>query len=205
MDTKELIQLIDQMEQTIVDHEQELTDLDATIGDGDHGLNLAKGFKAVKEKLDQSDLKTPSDVLKVTGMTLVSTVGGASGPLYGTAFMQMSMVVKGKDCLTKDDLLPLLEAAISGIQKRGKAEIKEKTMLYMLVPYVQQLKEIPQSEWKNTHRLLLDSLKKAEANIMEMKATKGRASYLGERSQGHMDPGAKSMEYLLEVLTKAVK
>lgn len=205
MTVDELIQLINQMGDVIINHEAELTELDASIGDGDHGLNMSKGFKAVKEKLANSaSLKTPMDVFKIVGMTLVSTVGGASGPLYGTAFMQMAMVSKGKETLTIEDVIPILEAAQAGIQKRGHAEAEEKTMLDMLIPYIQTLKSVGFADMPALKAQLETTIEDARQHIIALQATKGRASYLGERSVDHMDPGAQSMGYLLEELTKVM-
>lgn len=204
MTTEELIQLIDRLGNNVIEDEDNLTQLDAAIGDGDHGLNMAKGFKAVKEKLEQGQFAKPSDVLKTVGMTLVSTVGGASGPLYGTAFMQMAMSVKDKDSLTIADIPTLLNAAKEGIEKRGHATTGEKTMLDMLVPYIDTFESVGTDDIPKLQKELISTMQEAKQKIITMKATKGRASYLGERSVDHMDPGAQSMMDMLTVVTEAL-
>lgn len=204
MTVDELVQLIHRLGNSVIKDEENLTQLDAAIGDGDHGLNMAKGFKAVQEKLKQEQFSKPSEVLKTVGMTLVSTVGGASGPLYGTAFMQMAMSVKDKDSLSIDDLSILLNAAKEGIEKRGHATNGEKTMLDMLVPYINTLESVGTNNMTQLKKDLISTMKKAKQNIIEMKATKGRASYLGERSVNHMDPGAQSMMDMLTVVTEVL-
>lgn len=204
MTTEELIQLIDRLGNNVIEDEDNLTQFDAAIGDGDHGLNMAKGFKAVKEKLEQGQFAKPSDVLKTVGMTLVSTVGGASGPLYGTAFMQMAMSVKDKDSLTIADIPTLLNAAKEGIEKRGHATTGEKTMLDMLVPYIDTFESVGTDDIPKLQKELISTMQEAKQKIITMKATKGRASYLGERSVDHMDPGAQSMMDMLTVVTEAL-
>ena len=204
MTTEELIQLIDRLGNNVIEDEDNLTQLDAAIGDGDHGLNMAKGFKAVKEKLGQVQFAKPSDVLKTVGMTLVSTVGGASGPLYGTAFMQMAMSVKDKDFLPIADIPTLLNAAKEGIEKRGHATTGEKTMLDMLVPYIDTFESVGTDDIPKLQKELISTMQEAKQKIITMKATKGRASYLGERSVDHMDPGAQSMMDMLTVVTEAL-
>lgn len=204
MTIEELVQLIDRLGNNVIEDEDDLTQLDATIGDGDHGLNMAKGFKAVKEKLEQGQFVKPSDVLKTVGMTLVSTVGGASGPLYGTAFMQMAMSVKDKDSLTIADIPTLLNAAKEGIEKRGHATTGEKTMLDMLVPYIDTFESVGTDDIPKLQKELISTMQEAKQKIITMKATKGRASYLGERSVDHMDPGAQSMMDMLTVVTEAL-
>lgn len=204
MTTEELIQLIDRLGNNVIEDEDNLTQLDAAIGDGDHGLNMAKGFKAVKEELEQGQFAKPSDVLKTVGMTLVSTVGGASGPLYGTAFMQMAMSVKDKDSLTIADIPTLLNAAKEGIEKRGHATTGEKTMLDMLVPYIDTFESVGTDDIPKLQKELISTMQEAKQTIITMKATKGRASYLGERSVDHMDPGAQSMMDMLTVVTEAL-
>jgi dihydroxyacetone kinase-like protein len=182
------------------EHRQELTDLDQAIGDGDHGINMDRGFKAVMEQMPALEEKNVGDILKQVGMILVSKVGGASGPLYGTAFMKAGMAMKGKEEMNDEDLIVALEAAADGIKARGKATTGEKTMLDSLMPAVSTLK-------KNFGEgaLTVDALIEAEQACWEgveytktIIATKGRASYLGERSIGHQDPGATSMTYIFQ-------
>lgn len=173
----------------VTENKEHLNQLDSDIGDGDHGSNLTRGAAAVKEKVSESEYENLSDFFKDIGMTLVSKVGGASGPLYGSAFISMA-----KQAKESDDLAVLLESGLDGIQKRGKAEAGEKTMVDEWIPVVEALKEN-----NLTNKVIEDSLQKTK----DMKATKGRASYLGDRSIGHIDPGAQSSAYLFESLLEA--
>ena len=183
-----------------------LTDLDREIGDADHGVNMARGFAAVVEKVpeDESDIGA---ALKKTGMTLLSTVGGASGPLYGTAYMEAAKVFAGKTAVSPEDFKAALEAAIAGIQKRGKAVKGEKTMLDALMPAYDAF-----SEKVDAGADLIEALDAACAAAAEgveytktIAATKGRASYLGQRSVGHQDPGATSATMTLESIRDFLK
>lgn len=185
----------------IIANKDFLTDLDREIGDADHGVNMARGFQAVIEKVSQDDPDIGA-ALKKTGMTLLSTVGGASGPLYGTAYMEAAKVVAGKQEMTAEDFGLCLEAAIAGIQKRGKAEKGEKTMLDSLIPALDAYKAKIEAGGSIVDGLD-DACKAASEGIEYTKtiaATKGRASYLGERSIGHQDPGATSATMTLEVI-----
>ncbi len=188
----------------MTEHRQELTDLDQAIGDGDHGINMSRGFKAVMEKLPSLEEKSIADLLKTIGMTLVSTVGGASGPLYGTAFLKAGGVVKGKDSLSNDDIIKMLEEGIGGIQLRGKAVKGEKTILDSLMPAVDAIKASIESG--DDIKKALEKGEQAAWDGVEYTktiiATKGRASYLGERSIGHQDPGATSTAYLIQAINE---
>ncbi len=183
-----------------------LTDLDREIGDADHGVNMARGFAAVVEKVpeDEGDIGT---ALKKTGMTLLSTVGGASGPLYGTAYMEAAKVFTGKTAVSPEDFKAALEAAIAGIQKRGKAVKGEKTMLDALMPAYDAFSEKVDAGADLNEAL--DAACAAAAEGVEytktIAATKGRASYLGQRSVGHQDPGATSATLTLETIRDFLK
>lgn len=166
-----------------------LNKLDTAIGDGDHGSNLTRGAAAVKEKMEETDYDNLSDLFKDVGMTLLSKVGGASGPLYGSAFLEMSKIAKDSE-----DVGELLAGGLAAIQRRGKAEIGEKTMIDEWAPVIESLKA-----GELTNDVVEDSLQSTK----DMKATKGRASYLGERSIGHLDPGAQSSAYLFEALLES--
>jgi dihydroxyacetone kinase-like protein len=194
--TQQLIEIITEMAQVIQQNKDFLTELDMPIGDSDHGINLARGFQAVVAKLPTLADKDAGTILKTVGMTLVSTVGGASGPLYGTAFMKAGAKMMGKTELTMDDLIVMLHEAVEGIKMRGKATTGEQTMLDAMVPALEALKE---------SRSLTAALAAAQDGVertKDMIATKGRASYLGERSLGHQDPGATSFTLLLGVIAK---
>ena len=173
----------------VTENREHLNTLDTAIGDGDHGSNLVRGAAAVKEKMEDSHYEELSKLFQDVGMTLVSKVGGASGPLYGSSFI--SMAKKAKET---DDFAEILAAGLDGIQKRGKAEVGEKTMVDEWSPVVEHVKE-----GTLTQEVIEDSL----AETKDMKATKGRASYLGDRSIGHIDPGAQSSAYLFETLLEA--
>jgi len=182
-----------------------LTQLDAAIGDADHGANMDRGFRAVVSKLPEVADKDIGTIFKTVGMTLLSTVGGAGGPLYGTFFLQAGMKTAGKMELTLEDWTAALEAARNGVVSRGKAEPGDKTMVDALTPAVEALKQAAAEGLSLDHALQ----NSAEAARQGMEATiplvarKGRASYLGERSAGHQDPGATSSYLLLNAATSA--
>jgi dihydroxyacetone kinase-like protein len=191
----------------IKEHRDELTQLDSPIGDADHGINLDRGFTAVLAKLPTVADKDIGTILKTTGMTLVSTVGGASGPLYGTAFMRAGMALADRHELTEADVVTALEAALEGIMARGKAQRGEKTMVDAIAPGVEVLKEA-QARGEDFHTALRRAVEAVEAGMkatIPMLATKGRASYLGERSIGHQDPGATSAFYMAQVLLETIE
>ena len=184
--------------QVISDNRDQLTELDAAIGDGDHGANMDRGFRAVVAKLPSVASSDIAVILKTTGMTLLSTVGGAAGPLYGTFFLQAAQASANKPELTLADWTACLKAALAGIVNRGKAGLGDKTMLDALIPAVEALESA-----LTTNLTLLEALQLSAAaaetgmrSTIPLVARKGRASYLGERSAGHVDPGATST-YLL--------
>lgn len=180
---------IDLFIEQILENKDYLSELDTAIGDGDHGNNLARGANALTEALQTKNPETLPDLLKVTGMTLVSKVGGASGPLLGSAFINMA-----KASHDSDDLATVLEAGLEGIQKRGKAVAGEKTMVDEWIPVVEAVK---------SKTLTSSFIDETVEKTIDMKATKGRASYLGARSIGHIDPGAMSSSYLFKTMMKA--
>jgi len=184
----------------IAENKDSLTDLDSAIGDADHGINMNRGMTAVMAKLDGGG--SDADVgalLKTVGMTLVSSVGGAGGPLYGTLFLRLGAAADGKDELTDQDWVSMVAAGVEGVQSRGKAEPNDKTMVDALIPARDALAAAVAAG-----EPFADALRAAAAAAEEgMKATiplvarKGRASYLGERSAGHQDPGATSSWLLM--------
>ena len=184
-----------------------LTDLDACIGDGDHGINMDRGFNKVMENLPTLENTDIGNILKNVGMTLVSTVGGASGPLYGSAFLTAGMKTpKDKKELEDKEVVELISEAIDAIKKRGKATTGEKTMLDAIVPAYEILKDEVEkgTDLKNA---LDKAIKEAEKGVEYTKtiiATKGRASYLGERSLGHQDPGATSITLMLKAAKEVI-
>lgn len=197
--TADLISILKGMNGIIQENKDFLTQLDMPIGDSDHGINMARGFQAVEDKLPTLEDKDVGTILKTVGMTLVSTVGGASGPLYGTAFIKAAVAGNGKTAVTMEDFLAMLEAAVEGIKLRGKSTTGEQTMLDAMVPALEAMKATSGS----TAEVLAAGLAAAQAGVestKDMIATKGRASYLGERSLGHQDPGATSFTLLLSVI-----
>jgi dihydroxyacetone kinase-like protein len=179
-----------------------LTQLDAAIGDADHGINLARGFGAVEEALAQAAVPTPGSVLRLTGATLISKVGGASGPLYGTAFRQAGKALGDGTEVDLPALAAALEAALSGVQRLGAAHEGEKTMVDALAPATSALSKAV-AEGASLADALSALAEAAEAGAqatIPMQALKGRASYLGPRSVGHEDPGAVSTALILGAL-----
>ena len=204
LDTKQMAAIVEGMAKKIEAEKEYLTELDNEIGDGDHGINLARGFEAVEKKLPSLAGGDIGVLLKGVGMQLVSTVGGASGPLYGTAFMKAGMACKGLTEIDGPAFVKAMEAAVDGIKMRGKATEGEKTMLDALCPAPKVLQD-DVTAGKSLKEALQDAAQAAEKGVEYTKtiiATKGRASYLGERSLGHQDPGATSSLYLLQVLAE---
>jgi phosphoenolpyruvate---glycerone phosphotransferase subunit DhaL len=202
-----LIDIINKIDDIIEENKAFLTELDAAIGDGDHGINMTRGFHAVREKLKTYTSNKAGDILKTVGMTLVSNVGGASGPLYGTAFMKAAIVVKDNETLDIKDFIKIMEAALEGIKLRGKATVGEKTMVDAVVPAINALQEGVIANLKPIE-ILFNAKEAAKGGVEFTKtivATKGRASYLGERSIGHQDPGATSTYLMLQVIYEEVK
>lgn len=191
--------------QVVIEHKSELSHLDRDIGDGDHGENLAKGFTAVTAKLDTTSSPTPGAVLKLVATTLISTVGGASGPLFGTAFLRAATSCGDAETLDADQVAVALKAAVDGVVARGKAEIGDKTMVDALIPAAAAARGVADAGG-SVSEVLGAAARGAEsgaASAIPLRARKGRASYLGERSMGHADPGATSVTYLLQSLAAA--
>ena len=204
LDTKQMAAIVEGMAKKIEAEKEYLTEFDNEIGDGDHGINLARGFEAVEKKLPSLAGGDIGALLKGVGMQLVSTVGGASGPLYGTAFMKAGMACKGLTEIDGPAFVKAMEAAVDGIKMRGKATEGEKTMLDALCPALKVMQD-DVTAGKSLKEALQDAAQAAEKGVEYTKtiiATKGRASYLGERSLGHQDPGATSSLYLLQVLAE---
>ena len=204
---KEVISILNKIGDVLNENKAFLTELDATIGDGDHGLNMSKGFDALKEKLKDDHGSNIGDTLKKAGMALVSNVGGASGPLYGTAFMKAAVVVNGKDSVDINDFLKILEEALAGIKMRGKGEEGDKTMIDAIAPAIVALKASIE-EGLSSEECIFKAKEAAKDGVEYTKtilAKKGRASYLGERSIGHQDPGATSSFLMIETIYNEIK
>lgn len=174
----------------VQENKQLLSDLDQAIGDGDHGINMARGLIELKKAFADKEPTDLKDVFKTAGMTMVSKVGGASGPLYGTAFLNMSKAVES-ETIDSVGLTKVIEAGLEGIEKRGKSHAGEKTMIDVWEPVVHALHQ---------EDLTDDVVDAALQKTKDLKATKGRASYLGERSIGHLDPGAYSSALLFHAM-----
>jgi dihydroxyacetone kinase-like protein len=202
-----VIRFVEGVAARIKEHRDELVQLDSAIGDADHGINMDRGFTMVLEKLPTVADKDIGTILKTVGMTLVSTVGGASGPLYGTAFIRAGMALADRYELTPAEVVAALEAALEGIMARGKAQRGEKTMVDAIGPGIDVLKEA-QASGEDFVAALRRSVAAVEAGMkgtIPMLATKGRASYLGQRSVGHQDPGATSSFYIAQVMLETVE
>lgn len=200
--TTEHIQLwLQKTNEKIQENKTYLTELDQAIGDGDHGINMSRGFEEAIKKTADSDYESPGDLLKDWAMTLISKVGGASGPLFGTAILKMSMSVKGKAEVNYAELTTAFEEALAGILQRGHAAENQKTLVDVWSPVVRFLQE-------NTAfdpAAFSNQAKEAMEQTKDMQAEKGRAAYLKERSIGHLDPGSVSSFYLLQSLSEVIE
>ena len=191
----------------IAEQKDFLTQLDAAIGDADHGANMHRGFQAVLKKSPELQDKDLGTVFKTVAMTLISTVGGASGALYGTFFLQASTVATGKTEVSPNEFVGILEKGLAGIVLRGKAAIGDKTMVDALQPAIKALRQ----ELENGSNLpeamakALEAAQNGAKSTIPLVAKKGRASYLGERSADHQDPGATSTALLFQALAEATK
>jgi phosphoenolpyruvate---glycerone phosphotransferase subunit DhaL len=184
---------------TIAEHRAELVRLDTAIGDGDHGTNMDRGMRAAMEKLEATDGDDIGALLKAVGMALVSKVGGAAGPLYGTLFLQMGMATSGRSELDLAGWREALEAGVKGVQARGKAEPGDKTMVDALLPALESLRaaEADGAALGDALRRSAGAAEDGMKATIPLEARRGRASYLGPRSVGHQDPGATSSQLLL--------
>jgi len=183
-----------------------LTELDAAIGDADHGVNMHRGMQAVLGKLPGAADKDLGTLFKTVGMTLVSTVGGASGPLYGTLFLQLGTATANKMALTLPEWTAALEQAINGVIARGKARPGDKTMIDVLLPALSALKDAAANgaSLDDALRRCADAAEQGRDQTKPMVARKGRASYLGERSADHIDPGSASSALLLRTAAESL-
>lgn len=191
---------LDRAADVFVQNKDRLTELDSAIGDGDHGSNMARGFTAVRAKLPEISTKDIGTLFKGVAMTLISTVGGASGPLYGTFFLQAATTGNGKTSLTLAELSAAFDAGVKGVMMRGKAVVGDKTMVDVLAPSAESLHPIDGDTLTAALARTLEVARKSADATIPLIARKGRASYLGERSANHLDPGAASSVLLLETL-----
>ncbi|MFV0447886.1 MAG: dihydroxyacetone kinase subunit DhaL [Vibrio sp.] len=206
IEKNQIINWLELCAQSYAENQDFLTDLDRDIGDADHGLNMNRGFKKVAEILPSVEKQNIATILKNTGMTLLSSVGGASGPLYGTLFIRTAASVGTREQLSFEELVDALRSGVDGVISRGKAELGDKTMCDVWLPVLNNIKSQLESGISPDH--LLDEMvviaEKSAVSTIEMQAKKGRASYLGERSVGHQDPGATSSLLMIRALRQAV-
>jgi dihydroxyacetone kinase-like protein len=204
--TEDTLDAVKEMAAAMEEHRRHLTQLDSAIGDGDHGTNMCRGFQAALEHLKATNPKTSSDALKDVSMTLIGKVGGAAGPLYGTAFLRASAALSDKEDVSPEDVAAALDAAVTGVKQRGKAEAGDKTMIDALEPAVKAAKEAA-SSGKNAgevFRVAAEAAGEGAEATVPLTARKGRASYLGARAAGHMDPGARSSYLLLDAAARSL-
>jgi dihydroxyacetone kinase-like protein len=203
---QQIIQWLQSIAVVLEQNKDYLTELDAAIGDADHGINMNRGFQKVASQLPSVADTDIGSILKTVSMTLISSVGGASGPLYGTMFLRASTAVAGKSELTDEDMVALLQAAVDGVVQRGKANLGDKTMLDALAPAANALRQAVVNG-ASTQEALEQAVAAAEQGMKDtigLVAKKGRASYLGDRSANHQDPGATSAYLILKTLLETV-
>ncbi|MDY0094207.1 MAG: dihydroxyacetone kinase subunit DhaL, partial [Candidatus Vecturithrix sp.] len=205
MTTKDdILRWISALQSTYNENKAYLTQLDSAIGDADHGINMDRGFTTVKADLEKNPLQDIGAMLKTVAMTLIRTVGGASGPLYGTFFLRASTICPGKTEIDAAEVVQIFEAGLEGILQRGKARVEDKTIVDALTPAVNAMKQALQAG-SDLNAILQKGAKAAEQGMkatIPLQARKGRASYLGERSIGHQDPGATSAYLLIKTASE---
>ena len=186
----------------MAEHREELVRLDTAIGDGDHGTNMDRGMRKAIEKVDEAEQADAGAVLKTVAMALVSSVGGAAGPLYGTLFLQMGSAVAGQQDVELPAYAGAWRKGLEGVQARGKAEAGDKTMVDALIPAVEALEQ--SGDLDGGLRASTEAAERGMKDTIPLQARKGRASYLGERSIDHQDPGATSTYYLVRSAAEAL-
>ncbi len=189
------------------ENKEYLTKLDSEIGDADHGFNMERGFNKVHNKIEEFSLNTDlGAIFKNMGMTLISSIGGASGPLYGTLFLQIGMATVSKTELTLKEFVDAVEKGVDGVKQRGRATVGDKTMIDVLDPVVELLKAaVAQNKtFEKAFAEMVETAEKGMKSTIPLIAKKGRASYLGERSAGHQDAGATSSYLILKCLKEAI-
>ncbi len=197
----DVIQWIEKANEKIQTNKQYLTQLDQAVGDGDHGINMSRGFRILVEKLQDTEYTSVTQALKDVAMTIISNVGGAAGPLYGTAFLRFSLVTDNKKELDETTLSKGMVAAVSGMKQRGRAAVGEKTLIDVWEPvavYMEEVEMIVPDQ-------IIKIAEQAMESTKEIKATKGRAAYLKDRSIGHIDPGAMSSYYILTAFAEVLQ
>lgn len=203
----QIVQWLENTAAVLAENKEYLTELDAAIGDADHGINMDRGFRKVMEKLPTVADKDIGSILKTIGMTLISSVGGAAGPLYGTFYMRAGMAVAAKEELSNDDVVEMLQAGVDGILQRGRAQLEDKTMFDAWAPALVALKGSLENgdDLLAAMRLAVAAAEQGMLDTIPLQAKKGRASYLGERSIGHQDPGATSSYLILNTFLEVLE
>ncbi|MDX1688763.1 MAG: dihydroxyacetone kinase subunit DhaL [Candidatus Promineifilaceae bacterium] len=203
----QIVQWLKNLHDVLIENKEYLTELDSAIGDADHGINMKRGFDKVVDKLPTVADKDIGSIMKTTGMALISSVGGAAGPLYGTFFMRGGMAAASKEKLTGEDIVEMLQSGVEGVVQRGRAELGDKTMVDALTPGVDAMRESLENGDDTITALEagVDAAEQGMKDTIPMQAKKGRASYLGERSIGHQDPGATSSYLILKTLLETLK
>ena len=191
--------LFETVAQRVIASADELTDLDRAIGDGDHGTNMRRGFEAVLTTVDELSAKNLGESLRGLGTTLVMKVGGASGPLYGTLFISLGKSLG--DEVSRERVADAFAAAVEAVKARGKSDVGQKTMLDVLAPVLEVLRE----GGDGLPLRLKAAAKDAAEKTIQMRAIRGRASFLGERSIGHMDPGARSSALIIDAIADVME
>ena len=203
----QIVQWLEKTNAILQENKEYLTRLDSAIGDADHGTNMSRGFTKVMEKLPTVTDKDVGSILKTVGMTLISSVGGASGPLYGTFYTRAGMATAAKEELNDEDLFSLFQSGVEGVVQRGRAQPDDKTMCDTWWPALDALRRALNTD-QDTIGALRAAVSAAEAGMkatIPLQARKGRASYLGERSIGHQDPGATSSYLILKALLETLE
>ena len=204
LDLSDTIEMIKQVALSIIDSEPLLTDADRNLGDGDHGLGMERGMKAVIEKIESSSFNQISDVFKATGMAMMSSMGGASGALFGTLFRNGGKALDGEETLNSEGLKSFLNAANEGVKSRGGASPGEKTMIDALEPAAQEASENISLPLYELIKLVAQAAERGKEESKDMIATMGRAKTLGERSLGHPDAGACSVAIILKSMSEFI-
>jgi dihydroxyacetone kinase-like protein len=204
---QQVVQWLEHTAAVLNDNKDYLTQLDSSIGDADHGINMSRGFNAVLGKLPSVADKDIGNILKATGMALISSVGGASGPLYGTFFMRSGAASMSKEELNNEDLLQLFFDGVDGIVQRGRPQVGDKTMFDAWAPALEAMQAafVNGNDVVAALRSTVTAAEQGMKNTIPLQAKKGRASYLGERSIGHQDPGATSSYLILKALLETLQ
>jgi len=207
MDSQTIKKIVAEIAETMREQKGYLSDLDAAIGDGDHGVSMVRGFNEVESRLSDVQDNRIGPILKNVGIALTSTIGGATGPLFGSIFLKAGQAIGEKETINLDDLAQMFQASLNGVIGLGKAQVGEKTLVDALSPAVESLKNSVRQKKSLVAALegAVSESKKGAESTRDMPAGKGRATYLGERAVGHIDPGAMSVYFILKSFYDVVK